>query len=76
MKTHQFVLRVPANPLEGSLTLDGLPLQGVVRAFFEWKANGPSVINLTIMGEVLIEGEFRESAILVVDQAHPGCHGL
>lgn len=69
MKTHRFVIKAPVNPNEASIELDGRPLYGVVRVHFDYGVDGLTTLRLDIIGEVVVEGEFRESAIVSVRQA-------
>ena len=71
MTTHKFEIKAPVNSMEASITLDGKPLDGVVRVSFDLNAEGPTILKLEIIGEVIVDGEFRESAILQMAQANP-----
>jgi hypothetical protein len=71
MPTHEFKIRAGLCCHDSKIELDGVELTGVTRVSFELKANGLTTLNLDIMGQILVEGEFRESAILSIAQANP-----
>ncbi len=75
MTLHKFVFCAPVNPYEGSVTIDGKPLDGIVRASVELRPNGPTTLKLEIIGEVIVEGEYREIEILTVAREHSGPRG-
>jgi hypothetical protein len=69
MPAHTFKIKTGFSSSESTIELDGRELTGVTRVSFELAAGGVTTLKLDIMGEVLVEGEFRESAILQVAQA-------
>lgn len=70
MPDHIFKLKVGVTTNDCKVELDGKELTGVTRVSFELNANSLTTIKLEIMGEILMEGEFRESAILHVEQGN------
>jgi hypothetical protein len=68
---HSFKIKVGVSPNDCVVEMDGKPLQGVTRVSFDLAAKKLTILKLEIMGEVLVEGEFRESAILQVAQINP-----
>lgn len=66
---HTFKIKAGLTAARSKVELDGRELKGVIRVAFELSAGGMTTLKLDIVGEVMIEGEFRESAILLVDQA-------
>jgi hypothetical protein len=69
MPTHAFKIKAGLSADDSSIELDGKELTGVTRVSLELTAGGITTLRLDIMGQVLVEGEFRESAILQVAQA-------
>lgn len=71
MAEHKF--RIVAGPLarNSSIEMDGAPLHGVRRVSFDLSAEGGgfTVVKLEIIGEVEVDGEFHESAMIGVDTA-------
>ena len=69
MNTHQF--RNTANPMsnDSSFEIDGVPLRGVSRVSFDLHPSGIPILRLEVIGRVVVDGKFRQSAILRVDQA-------
>lgn len=55
-----------------TVEMNGLPLKGVCRISFDLNADQTAtMLHLEIMGEIFVEGEFRDDAILQVRQPHP-----
>jgi hypothetical protein len=69
MKTHTFKIKAGLASRDSKIELDGHELTDVVRVSFELSATGITTLKLDIVGAILVEGEFRESAILQVAQA-------
>jgi hypothetical protein len=64
-----FKIKAGLSARDSSVELDGREVPGVTRVSFELAADGVTTLRLDIMGEVLVEGQFRESAILQVAEA-------
>lgn len=76
MTTHQFRIKASLDSRESVVELDGKPLEGVVRVSFDLSANDITTLKLEIVGEVIVDGVFEETAVLSVTQAKlPAAHG-
>ncbi len=75
MTDHTFKIKAGLSANDSTIELDGRRLSGVTRVSFELAANKLTIVKLEIMGEVLVEGEFRKSAILRMEQANEDRHG-
>ena len=75
MPTHAFRIVAPVDVRKGFVEMDGRRLEGVSRIAFEARAGGPTLVTLEITGNVVVDGELRESAILRASQANPDFHG-
>lgn len=68
MNLHKFHITVGApNPRLSKVTIDGQELRGVRRVSFDLTAKGSPVLRLEIMGEVVVDGEFRDRVMYVAD---------
>ncbi len=66
MDRHKFVIHAPLDRGKRSIELDGVRMKGVSRVSFDLTARGVPTLRLEISGEVLIDGEFQDSAILAI----------
>ena len=66
---HTFKIRAGIAPADCSIEIDGKPLMGVTKIHFDLIANNLTRLRLEIVGEIEVEGEFRDSAILKVDSS-------
>ena len=71
MSHHTFKIKAGIDARDSSIEIDGRPLEGVRRVVFELAAGELTTLKLEVMGEVVVDGEFRESAILSVEQTNP-----
>jgi hypothetical protein len=70
--THSFKIKTGLTTNDCSVEMDGIRLEGVCKVSFELSANDLTIVKLEIMGEILVEGEFQEMAILQVAQLKRG----
>jgi hypothetical protein len=69
---HKLRIVLPGNTYSGSLELDGQPMQGVSRISMNLDANALVEVQLTLLAEVIIEGEITEQEIVHVERMRPG----
>jgi hypothetical protein len=71
---HKFTVRAGLTAKDMSVELDGEPLNGVCGLSFSVRADKFMTINLVMMGEVFVEGEYRprEIAHIKREVLHPG----
>jgi hypothetical protein len=68
MAPHSFKIKVGETPFDAKIELDGRELTGVRRLSFELNPNDLSVLMLEIIGEIEVEGQFKDAAIVQVRQ--------
>lgn len=66
--THTFKIKIGETTGDAKVELDGQKLKSVRRVSFVLNPNDLSVVMLEIMGEIEVDGEFKESAIIQVRQ--------
>ena len=69
--TNLFKIKAGLSPAESVVELNGEALDGVVRVSFDFGVGaprGPMLLKLEIWGEVVVDGELREEAVLRVEQ--------
>lgn len=65
---HVFKIKAGLRARDCLIEMDGKPITGVTRVAFDLSGkSGETTLKLEIIGEVLIDGEFRESDILTVE---------
>lgn len=64
--TNRFKIEVGETSRDSKIELNGQPLQGVCRVSFDLTADSLTLLKLEIIGEVLVDGEFQDDAILLV----------
>ena len=70
-KANTFKIKAGLDAMGSSVELNGEKISGLRRVSFDLNADAKTVLRLEIYGEVFVEGEFREDAILLVDQEKP-----
>ncbi|MER9056420.1 hypothetical protein [Mesorhizobium sp. M0910] len=69
---NKFKIVVGKEPHTCSVEMNGLPVEGICRVSFDLSSGQKgTMLHLEIMGEILVEGEFRDDAILQVRQPAP-----
>jgi hypothetical protein len=68
MPLHTFAIKAGPNPCDCEIEMDGKKLVGVTRVSLDLVGGSPTLLKLEIMGEIRVEGGFKESAIIKVEQ--------
>lgn len=71
---HKFKIHAALNSSDMYVEMDGERLQGVCGVSFDLKGGQVTTVNLSLMGEVFVDGEFRPNEIAQIKREviHPG----
>lgn len=65
---HTFKIKTGLDAFDTVVEMDGKPVSGLTRLSFEIKAGSPTILRLEMYGEILVDGEFRETEILTASR--------
>ena len=65
---HKIEITLPGNAYEGSIELDGKPLEGVTRISMVIDPSQTTAVVLTIVGHITVDGELDDTEIVHVER--------